>query len=92
MAAQSNIALNIFKIPELRKRVFFTLLMLVIVRVGAYIPVPGVNAVALEKIFSQTAGGILGFIDLFAGGAMSRFTLFALGIMPYISASIIKEF
>ena len=91
MAAQSNIALNIFKIPELRKRVFFTLLMLVIVRVGAYVPVPGVNAVALEKIFSQTAGGILGFIDLFAGGAMSRFTLFALGIMPYISASIIMQ-
>jgi preprotein translocase subunit SecY len=91
MAAQSNIAINIFKIPELRKRVFFTFLMLVIVRIGAYIPVPGVNAVALERIFSQSAGGILGFIDLFAGGALRRFTLFALGIMPYISASIIMQ-
>ena len=91
MAQQNNIVLNIFKIPELRKRVLFTLLMIVIVRIGAYIPVPGVNAVALERLFSQTAGGILGFLDLFAGGAMRRFTLFALGIMPYISASIILQ-
>jgi len=91
MAQQGNLVLNIFKIPELRKRVFFTFLMVIIVRVGAYIPVPGINSVALERLFSQAAGGILGFLDLFAGGAMSRFSLFALGIMPYISASIIMQ-
>ena len=91
MAQQGNLILNIFRIPELRKRVIFTFLMVIIVRVGAYIPVPGINTVALERLFSQTAGGILGFLDLFAGGAMSRFTLFALGIMPYISASIIMQ-
>ncbi len=89
MAGPSNIIVNMFKIPELRRRVLFTLMMLVIVRIGAYIPVPGVNAIALERLFAQTAGGILGFLDLFVGGAMRRFTLFALGIMPYISASII---
>jgi preprotein translocase subunit SecY len=71
--------------------VIFTFLMVIIVRVGAYIPVPGINTVALERLFSQAAGGILGFLDLFAGGAMSRFTLFALGIMPYISSSIIMQ-
>jgi preprotein translocase subunit SecY len=91
MAQQGNLVLNIFKIPELRKRVIFTFLMVIIVRVGAYIPVPGINTVALERLFSQAAGGILGFLDLFAGGAMSRFTLFALGIMPYISSSIIMQ-
>ncbi len=91
MAKQSNIVMNMFKIPELRKRIFFTLGMLVIVRVGAYIPVPGVDAIALERLFTQTGGGLLGFIDLFAGGALRRFTLFALGIMPYISTSIILQ-
>jgi len=91
MAQQGNLVLNIFKIPELRKRVIFTFLMVIIVRVGAYIPVPGINSIALERLFSQSAGGILGFLDLFAGGAMSRFSLFALGIMPYISASIIMQ-
>jgi len=91
MATQSNIVVNIFKIPELRKRVFFTLAMLIIIRIGAYIPIPGVDAVALEKLFAQTGGGLLGFLDLFAGGALRRFTLFALGIMPYISTSIILQ-
>ncbi len=91
MAAQSNIVVNIFKIPELRRRVLFTLMMLVIIRIGAYIPVPGVDAVALQKLFTQTGGGLLGFLDLFAGGALRRFTLFALGIMPYISTSIILQ-
>ncbi len=91
MAAQSNIVVNIFKIPELRRRVLFTLVMLIIIRIGAYIPVPGVDAVALERLFTQTGGGLLGFLDLFAGGALRRFTLFALGIMPYISTSIILQ-
>ncbi|MCK5095151.1 MAG: preprotein translocase subunit SecY, partial [Spirochaetes bacterium] len=91
MAAPGNLILNIFKIPELRKRVFFTLFMIVIIRIGAYIPVPGINAVALQKLFTQTGGGLLGFLDLFAGGALSRFSVFALGIMPYISSSIILQ-
>jgi len=91
MAGTGNIAINIFKIPELRKRVLFTLLMILIVRIGAYIPVPGIDAVALERLFTQQTGGLLGFLDLFAGGALSRFTVFALGIMPYISASIILQ-
>jgi preprotein translocase subunit SecY len=91
LANQGNIVANIFRIPELRKRVLFTLFMLVIIRFGSYIPVPGVNAVALERLFTQTGAGLLGFLDLFAGGALSRFTLFALGIMPYISTSIILQ-
>jgi len=91
MAERGNIALNIFRIPELRKRVFFTLLMLVIFRIGAYIPVPGIDVVALERLFQQTGGGLLGFLDLFAGGALRRFTIFSLGIMPYITSSIILQ-
>ena len=92
MAARGNLIVNIFKIPELRRRVIFTFFMILIVRIGAYIPVPGINAVELSKLFSQTGGGLLGFLDLFAGGALSRFTVFALGIMPYISSSIILQF
>jgi len=91
MAEQGNIVLNIFRIPELKRRVFFTLFMLLIFRVGSYIPVPGIDAVALERLFQQTGGGLLGFLDLFSGGALLRFTVFALGIMPYISASIILQ-
>lgn len=92
MPGEGSIVLNIFKIPELRRRVLFTLIMLVIVRIGSYIPIPGIDAVALERLFAQTgARGLLGFLDLFAGGALSRFTLFALGIMPYISTSIILQ-
>ncbi len=91
MAARGNLIVNIFKIPELRGRVIFTFFMIFIVRVGAYIPVPGINAVELSKLFSQTGGGLLGFLDLFAGGALSRFSVFALGIMPYISSSIILQ-
>ncbi|MGQ9615165.1 MAG: preprotein translocase subunit SecY [Spirochaetota bacterium] len=92
MPGEGNIVLNIFRIPELRRRVLFTLIMLVIVRIGSYIPIPGIDAVALERLFAQTgARGLLGFLDLFAGGALSRFTLFALGIMPYISTSIILQ-
>jgi len=91
MAERSNIVWNIFKIPELRKRVFYTAIMLIIFRLGTYIPVPGVNPVALQRLFSQTGAGLIGFLDLFAGGALSRFTVFALGIMPYISSSIIFQ-
>lgn len=80
---------NLFKIPDLKKRLYFTLGMLVVVRLGSHLPLPGVNKEALTNLFAQ--GGILGFFDLFAGGALSRFSVFALGIMPYINASIIMQ-
>src|SRR5437879_1496905 len=82
---------NIFSIPDLRKRVIFTFLMLAVYRVGGHIPVPGINFQALESFFRQQGGGILGFLDLFSGGNLRRLTIFALGIMPYISASIILQ-
>jgi preprotein translocase subunit SecY len=82
---------NIFSIPDLRKRVLFTFLMLAVYRVGGHIPVPGVNFEALETLFRQQGGGLLGFLDLFSGGNLRRLTIFALGIMPYISASIILQ-
>ncbi len=82
---------NIFSIADLRKRVVFTFLMLAVYRVGGHIPVPGINFQALEAFFRQQGGGILGFLDLFSGGNLRRLTIFALGIMPYISASIILQ-
>ncbi len=82
---------NIFKIPELRNRVLFTLAILAVYRIGAHIPTPGIDSVALAEIFAQMKSTILGFFDMFSGGALSRLTIFALGIMPYISASIILQ-
>ncbi len=82
---------NIFSIPELRKRVLFTLVLLAVYRIGAQIPNPGISADALAEFWQTQRGTIFGFIDLFSGGAMSRMTIFALGIMPYISASIILQ-
>ncbi len=82
---------NIFRIPELRKRVLFTLGMIFVFRLGAHIPTPGINIEAMTKMMEQQSGGILGFLDLFSGGAFRNFTVFALGIMPYISASIIIQ-
>jgi preprotein translocase subunit SecY len=82
---------NIFSIPELRKRVIFTLLLLAVYRIGGQIPNPGISASALAEFWAQQKGNILGFIDLFSGRYMSRMTIFALGIMPYISASIILQ-
>ncbi len=80
---------NLFKIPDLKKRLLFTLGMIVVVRLGSHLPLPGVDKEAMANLFAQ--GGILGFFDLFAGGALSRFSIFALGIMPYINASIIMN-
>lgn len=80
---------NIFKIPDLKRRLLFTLGMLVVVRLGSHLPLPGIDKAAMTDLFAQ--GGILGFFDLFAGGALSRFSVFALGIMPYINASIIMN-
>jgi preprotein translocase subunit SecY len=82
---------NIFSIADLRRRVVFTFLMLAVYRVGGHIPVPGIDFHALEAFFRQQGGGILGFLDLFSGGNLRRLTVFALGIMPYISASIILQ-
>jgi len=79
------------KATELKKRVWFTLLALIVYRLGTYIPLPGIDPVVLKDIFSRQAGGILGMFDMFAGGALSRMTIFALNIMPYISASIIMQ-
>ncbi|HEO72260.1 MAG TPA: preprotein translocase subunit SecY, partial [Candidatus Hydrogenedentes bacterium] len=82
---------NAFKIPELRRRILFTLVMLAVYRLGAHVPTPGVNGAALAETISAMGGGLLGFYDLFSGGAFSNATVFALGIMPYISASIIMS-
>ncbi len=82
---------NVFNIPELRKRILFTLGILAVYRIGAHIPTPGIDSVALAEIFEQAKGTILGFFDMFSGGALSRLTIFALGIMPYISSSIILQ-
>jgi preprotein translocase subunit SecY len=82
---------NIFSIPELRRRVLFTLVLLAVYRIGAQIPNPGISADALAEFWQTQKGTIFGFIDLFSGRAMSRMTIFALGIMPYISASIILQ-
>jgi preprotein translocase subunit SecY len=82
---------NIFKIEELKKRIFFTLALLIVYRIGCHIPTPGINGEALSKFLSEQAGNFMMFFDMFSGGALSRVTIFALGIMPYISASIIMQ-
>ena len=83
--------LNIFRIPDLRKRVLFTLGILAVYRLGAFIPTPGINAPLLEQMFQSQSGSALGLMDLFGGGNLRRMTIFALGIMPYITASIIFQ-
>jgi preprotein translocase subunit SecY len=82
---------SIFKIPELKRRVLYTLMMLVVYRVGGHVPTAGVNAQALATYFKQQQGSLLGLYDMFVGGSFSQATIFALGIMPYISASIILQ-
>ncbi|MEK6396680.1 MAG: preprotein translocase subunit SecY, partial [Terriglobus sp.] len=82
---------NIFRIPELRTRVLFTLGLLAVYRLGGHIPTPGINADLLAQYFAQNAGSSLGLVDLFTGGSLRRLTIFALGIMPYITASIIFQ-
>ena len=82
---------NIWNIPELRKRVLYTLGLLAVYRVGGHIPTPGIDNAALLRLFEQSGGSVLGYVDLFAGGNFRRFTIFALGIMPYITASIILQ-
>jgi preprotein translocase subunit SecY len=83
--------LDIFKVEELKRKILFTLGILAVFRLGAAIPVPGVNPQALKALFDANRGGMLGFLDIFSGGALSRLSIFALGIMPYINASIIMS-
>ena len=88
----SNVNLGaISKAEDLQKRIWFTLALLVVYRLGTFIPLPGIDAGILGEIFERNAGGIIGMFDMFAGGALSRMTIFALNIMPYISASIIMQ-
>ena len=82
---------NIFKIPELKKKVLFSLMMLAVYRVGCHIPTPGIDAMALAQFFKAAQGTLLGMFDMFSGGALEKLTVFALGIMPYISSSIIFQ-
>ena len=82
---------NIFRVPDLRKRILFTLGLLFVYRVGGHIPTPGIDPAALSQIFDQQRGSFLGFVDMFSGGNLRRLTIFALGIMPYITASIILQ-
>ena len=82
---------NIFKIPELKKRIFYTLALLTVYRIGVHVPTPGIDTVALASFFAKAQGTLLGLFDMFSGGALERLSVFALGIMPYISASIILQ-
>jgi preprotein translocase subunit SecY len=82
---------NIFNVPDLRKRILFMLALLAVYRIGAHIPTPGIDANALEAFFNTNQGTVFGFLDLFSGGNFRRLTIFALGIMPYITASIILQ-
>jgi len=82
---------NAVSIPELKRRILFTLAMIFVYRIGAHVPTPGINAAAMANLIQSQAGGVLGFMNLFSGGALSQFSVFALGIMPYISTSIIIQ-
>src|SRR5580700_2136550 len=97
MAAESGVfpiwgkMANIFRIPDLRKRVLFTLAMLAVYRLGSFVPTPGIDVNKWQDFLSHQSGGIFGFFDMFAGGNIRRLSVFALGIMPYITASIILQ-
>ena len=82
---------NAWRVPELRHRVLFTALILAIYRLGSWVPAPGVNSDAIKQYFNSTSGTVLGLLNLFSGGALSQFAIFALGIMPYVTASIILQ-
>ena len=84
-------AVDLSKLQELRQRIFFVIGALIVYRIGTFIPVPGVNPTIMSAIFDQQSGTILDVFNMFSGGALERMSLFALGIMPYISASIIMQ-
>ncbi|MFM7026405.1 MAG: preprotein translocase subunit SecY, partial [Limnohabitans sp.] len=91
MATSANSTAKTAKFGDLRRRLVFLLLALIVYRIGAHIPVPGIDPDQLKQLFSGQQGGILSLFNMFSGGALSRFTVFALGIMPYISASIVMQ-
>ena len=82
---------NAWRVPELRRRVLFTAMILAIYRLGSWLPAPGVNSETIDNYFEGRGGTILGLLNLFSGGALSQFSVFALGIMPYVTASIILQ-
>src|SRR6266700_4327336 len=82
---------SLTEIPDLRSRILFTLLLLAVYRLGSFIPTPGINAAVFEQYFNQMAGSLFGLLSMFSGGSLRRLTVFALGIMPYITASIILQ-
>src|SRR3989338_4060366 len=82
---------DIFEVPELKKKVFFTLAVLTAYRFGAVVPLPGINSDAVRLLFETQKNTLLGFLDIFSGGALGRFSIFSMGIMPYINASIIMS-
>lgn len=82
---------NLFKLPELKRKIFITLALLFVYRVGIHVPIPGIDSAALASFYQENAGGLLEMFNMFSGGALERLSIFALGIMPYISASIILE-
>src|SRR5690606_6252667 len=90
LAANVNFA-AFSKAKELQKRIWFTLIALVVYRIGTFIPIPGIDPLAFQQAFDQQAGGILGMVNTFSGGAVERMAVFALNVMPYISASIIMQ-
>lgn len=89
--AASKLNKNVNKYSDLKRRLWFLLFALIVYRIGAHVPVPGIDPVVLKDLFDTQEGGILGMFNMFSGGALSRFSIFALGIMPYISASIIMQ-
>ncbi|MDR1926560.1 MAG: preprotein translocase subunit SecY, partial [Endomicrobium sp.] len=82
---------DVFRVPELRKRALFTLLVVIVYRIGAAVPIPGINSDAVKSLFAAHGNGLLGFLDMFSGGALNRMSVFSMGIMPYINASIIMS-
>ena len=88
----ANLDMSAFgKAEELKKRLWFTVLALIVFRVGTFIPLPGIDPTVVAELFARNSGGLLGMFNMFAGGALERMTIFALNIMPYISASIIVQ-
>ena len=88
----NNASMGAFsKAKDLQKKILFVLFALVVYRLGTFVPIPGINSEVFQEIFSQNSGGLLGMFDMFVGGAVQRMSIFALGVMPYISASIIMS-
>ena len=90
-APQANMLSGLGKLTELKQRILFVVLALIVYRLGSFIPVPGVNSEAMSALIERQGGGIIDMFNMFSGGALARFSLFALGVVPYISASIIIQ-